>query len=178
MGADIIMPLDECLSYPSDYERVLTSMQLTIRWAQRCKQAHNQESSALFGIVQGGTYKDLREQCALELLKLDFAGYAVGGLSVGEDKSLMYEIISHTVDFLPQQKPRYAMGLGSPEDLFECVAQGIDMFDCVMPTRHARNGMLFTSNGSLIIKHARYADDAKPIDAECGCYPCRHYSRA
>ncbi len=178
LGADIIMPLDECLSYPAEYERALTSMQLTIRWAQRCRDAHNQGGSALFGIVQGGIYKDLREQCALKLVKLDFAGYAVGGLSVGEPKPQMYDIIAHTLDFLPQQKPRYAMGLGSPEDLFECVSRGVDMFDCVMPTRHARNGVLFTSSGSLIIKHAKHTDDAKPIDAECGCYTCRHYSRA
>ncbi len=178
LGSDIIMPLDECLAYPSEYEHALASTQRTSRWAQRCKAAHDQGNSALFGIVQGGIYKDLREQCALELLKLDFAGYAVGGLSVGEPKAMMYEIVAHTVDFLPEQKPRYAMGLGSPEDLFECVARGIDMFDCVMPTRHARNGMLFTSNGRLVIKHAQYADDAKPIAAECGCYTCRHYSRA
>lgn len=178
LGADIIMPLDECLPYPSEYERTRKSMQLTIRWAQRCQEAHNQDGSALFGIVQGGTHKDLREQCALGLIEQGFAGYAVGGLSVGESKPLMYEIVSHTVDFLPEEKPRYAMGLGTPEDLFECVSRGIDMFDCVMPTRHARNGMLFTSEGRLVIKQAQYTEDGRPIDPECGCYTCRNYSRA
>jgi queuine tRNA-ribosyltransferase len=178
LGADIIMPLDECLPYPSDYDRALVSMQRTVRWAQRCKESHDQETGALFGIVQGGTYQDLREQCALSLVELDFAGYAIGGLSVGEEKSLMYDIISHTVAFLPEQKPRYAMGLGGPEDLVECVSRGVDMFDCVMPTRHARNGVLFTSNGRLVIKNARYAADPTPVDPECGCYTCRHYSRA
>jgi queuine tRNA-ribosyltransferase len=172
------MPLDECLPYPSDYDRALVSMQRTVRWAQRCKESHDQETGALFGIVQGGTYQDLREQCALSLVELDFAGYAIGGLSVGEEKSLMYDIISHTVACLPEQKPRYAMGLGGPEDLVECVSRGVDMFDCVMPTRHARNGVLFTSNGRLVIKNARYAADPTPVDPECGCYTCRHYSRA
>jgi queuine tRNA-ribosyltransferase len=178
LGVDIMMVLDECLPYPSDYERSLASIQLTVRWARRCRDVHDDDRQALFGIVQGSVYKDLRERCAVELVGLEFAGYAIGGLSVGESKALRDEVISHTVDFLPEQKPRYAMGIGTPEDLFACVSRGIDMFDCVIPTRHARNGMLFTAEGGLVIKNARYAKDPQPIDPECGCYTCRHYSRA
>jgi queuine tRNA-ribosyltransferase len=178
LGSDIIMPLDECLPYPADYERVQASIQLTIRWARRSLEVHQGGDQALFAIVQGGTYEDLREECALELVKLDFAGYALGGLSVGEHKLKRYEIITHTVDFLPEQKPRYAMGLGGPEELFECVSRGVDMFDCVMPTRHARNGMLFTREGGLVIKNAQYNDDPRPIDPDCACYTCRNYTRA
>ncbi len=178
LGVDILMCLDECLPYPSDYERTAASIGLSLDWAGRCRDVHKQDGSALFGIIQGATYKDLREKCARQLVKMEFNGYAVGGLCVGEDREIMYDIVSHTVDFIPEDKPRYTMGLGTPRDLFKCVSLGIDMFDCVIPTRHARNGSLFTKSGRVIIKNARYAKDAAPIDSKCRCYTCTHYSRA
>lgn len=178
LGADIIMCLDECVPYPASHDYTRESLSLTTSWAQRSRQAHTKKDQALFGIVQGGMFPDLRAQSAREITSLDFHGYALGGLSVGETKEQMYDIVDHTLPFLPREKPRYLMGIGTPQDLLENVKRGIDLFDCVMPTRHARNGMLFTSFGSLVIKNAQYADDPGPIDPECACYTCRNYSRA
>ncbi|MBE3579675.1 MAG: tRNA guanosine(34) transglycosylase Tgt [Caldanaerobacter subterraneus] len=179
LGSDIIMSFDECAPYPADYDYVKRSMELTIKWAERGKKAHkNTDRQALFGIVQGGTYKDLRRECAERLVDMDFPGYAIGGLSVGEPKDLMYEIIDFTTDYLPHDKPRYLMGVGTPEDLIEGVIRGIDMFDCVLPTRIARNGTVFTSRGKLIVRDAPYAEDFSALDEECDCYTCKNYSRA
>lgn len=178
LGADIIMCLDECVPYPSSYDYTRESSSLTTRWAERCKKAHKKNDQALFGIIQGGMFPDLRKQSALEMVNLDFPGYAIGGLSVGETKEIMHEMVDHTLPLIPTDRPRYLMGIGTPQDILECVKKGVDMFDCVMPTRHARNGMLFTSFGSVIIKHAQYADDPRPIDPECRCYTCQNYSRA
>jgi len=178
LGGDIIMCFDECPPYPADYDYVLRSAELTIRWARRCREAKRRDDQALFGIVQGGMHRDLRERSAGELCALGFDGYALGGLSVGEDKRLMYEIMGYCAPLLPQEKPRYVMGIGAPEDLIEGISSGFDMFDCVMPTRNARNGMLFTASGSINIKNAMYAEDNSPIDGECGCYVCRNYNRA
>lgn len=178
LGADIIMAFDECTPYPATYEYARASMERTTRWAKRCKEAHTREDQALFGIVQGGTYRDLREESAREITALDFAGYAIGGLSVGEPKELMHEVLDYTVPLLPEDKPRYLMGVGSPQDLIEGVRRGIDMFDCVLATRVARNGTLFTNNGRVVIKNARYAEDFTPLDEECSCYTCRNYTKA
>jgi queuine tRNA-ribosyltransferase len=178
LGADIIMCLDECTPYPSSFDYTQGSLSLTTRWAERSKKAHKRKDQALFGIIQGGMYPDLRKQSAREIVGFDFPGYAVGGLGVGETKDTLHEILDTTVPLIPHDKPRYLMGVGTPQDLLECAKKGIDMFDCVMPTRHARNGMLFTSFGSLVIKNAEHADDPKPIDPQCGCYTCKHYSRA
>ncbi|MGB0089279.1 MAG: tRNA guanosine(34) transglycosylase Tgt [Planifilum fulgidum] len=179
LGADIIMAFDECPPYPAEREYVQASLERTTRWAERCLKAHRRpQDQALFGIVQGGMYKDLREQSAKQLVAMDFPGYAVGGLSVGEPKELMYEILSHTTPLLPADKPRYLMGVGSPDALIEGVIRGIDMFDCVLPTRIARNGTTMTSQGRLVVRNARYARDFSPLDPECDCYTCRHYTRA
>lgn len=178
IGADIIMCLDECIPYPSSYEYTKSSVGLTSRWARRCKEAKKPDDSMLFGIVQGGFYKDLRLKSAQELIDIDFNGYALGGLSVGEPKSIMWEMIDTVVDVLPPNKPKYLMGVGFPEDIVEGVYRGIDMFDCVIPTRHARNGSLFTREGRINIKHARYTNDESPIDERCTCYTCRTFSRA
>ncbi|HEX9023437.1 MAG TPA: tRNA guanosine(34) transglycosylase Tgt [Geobacteraceae bacterium] len=178
LGADIIMCFDECTPYPAEYDYVRRSAELTTRWAERCRKAKRRPDQALFGIVQGGMFKDLRERSAAELRALDFDGYALGGLSVGEEREVMYEIIAHSAPLLPHDKPRYVMGIGTPEDLIEGINAGIDMFDCVMPTRNARNGMLFTEGGSINIKNAAYAEDPSPIDGECSCYVCANYSRA
>ena len=179
LGADIIMAFDECIPYPSSRDYVADSTALSGRWAKRCKEARNREDgAALFGIVQGGMHADLRAQSAEELMEIGFDGYAVGGLSVGEEAELMYDMMEATLPLLPIDQPRYVMGVGTPENLMEGVARGVDMFDCVMPTRNARNGVLFTSFGKVVIKQARYADDPLPIDPECDCYVCRHYSRA
>jgi queuine tRNA-ribosyltransferase len=178
LGSDITMVLDECVPYPATYNYALASQELTTRWARRAKAAHRCAEQALFGIVQGGMYADLREKSAQELVELDFDGYALGGFSVGETKQLMDGLIEQTAACLPAEKPRYLMGVGTPADLLRCVKLGVDMFDCVMPTRNARNGCLFTSQGKLIIKNARYAQDTSPIDSQCGCYTCQHYSRA
>lgn len=178
LGADILMVLDECPPYPLEKIKVEASLARTIRWAKRCKKAHDGESGALFGIVQGGMHRDLRKKGVEELVEIGFDGYALGGLSVGEPKELMYEIIGETAPLLPPHHPRYLMGVGKPEDLVNCVAMGIDMFDCVIPTRCARNGLLFTNGGKLVIKHARYREDPRPIDETCDCYTCRHFSRA
>jgi queuine tRNA-ribosyltransferase len=178
LDSDIAMVLDECVPHPATYDYALTSQELTTRWARRAKAAHRCAEQALFGIVQGGMYADLREKSARELVELDFDGYALGGFSVGETKRLMYDLIGGTTACLPEAKPRYLMGVGTPADLLRCVKLGVDMFDCVMPTRNARNGCLFTRQGKLIIKNARYAQDTRPIDSQCGCYTCQHYSRA
>jgi queuine tRNA-ribosyltransferase len=178
LGADIIMPLDECLPYPVEHERTKESLGLTLRWTERCKKAHDNHRQALFGIVQGATYRDLRIECARELVQMDFAGYALGGLSVGETPHKMYEILDYTVDELPPEKPRYLMGCGPPLDIFEAVERGIDLFDCVMPTRNARNASLMTSQGVVIVKNAEYATDFSPLDPECDCPTCRYYTRA
>jgi len=178
LGSDIAMALDECVPYPAAYDYALTSQELTTRWARRAKAAHRAREQALFGIVQGEMYKDVREKSARELIELDLDGYALGGFCVGETKRLMYDVIEHTAGCLPEDKPRYLMGVGTPADLLRCVKLGVDMFDCVMPTRNARNGCLFTRQGKLIIKNAPYARDARPIDPACACYTCHHYSRA
>jgi len=179
LGADIIMAFDECPPYPADREYVRQSMERTVRWAERCRKAHAREDEqALFGIVQGGMYADLRLECAKLLTSMDFPGYAIGGLSVGEPKPLMYEMLEITVPHLPQDKPRYLMGVGSPDALLEGSIRGIDMFDCVLPTRIARNGTVMTSTGRLVVRNAKYARDFGPLDPDCGCYTCRNYSRA
>lgn len=178
IGADIIMAFDECVSYPSDYRYVMNSVELTTRWARRCREQEIDDGQALFGIVQGGMYSDLREKSAKDLVEMDFDGYALGGLSVGEDKKTRTAVVGETRGFLPDEKPVYLMGVGTPEDLVEGVNLGVDMFDCVMPTRNARNGTLFTGRGRLTIKNARYRDDQRPIDEDCGCYTCSNFSRA
>ncbi|MBZ4655930.1 MAG: queuine tRNA-ribosyltransferase [Thermoanaerobacter sp.] len=179
LGSDIMMSFDECAPYPADYDYVKKSMELTIKWAERGKRAHkNTEKQALFGIVQGGTYEDLRKECAQRLVDMDFPGYSIGGLSVGEPKNVMYDIVDLTTEYLPEDKPRYLMGVGSPDDLIEGVIRGVDMFDCVLPTRIARNGTVFTSKGKLIVRDAPYAEDFSPLDEECDCYTCKNYSRA
>ena len=178
LGADIIMAFDECVTYPSNYRYVLNSVRLTSQWARTCINIRSGYSQALFGIVQGGMYSDLREMSAKELVAMDFDGYALGGLSVGEDRETRSRIIGETKCFLPESKPVYLMGVGAPEDLVEAVMQGVDMFDCVMPTRNARNGSLFTTKGRLTIKNAKYIDDERPIDENCKCHTCSNYSRA
>lgn len=179
LGADIIMAFDECIPYPSTREYVIDSTNRSTRWALRCKQARaKDDGAALFGIVQGGMFPELRRSCAEDLIDIGFEGYAVGGLSVGEEAELMYEVMDNTLPLLPQDRPRYVMGVGTPENLIEGVSRGVDMFDCVMPTRNARNGVLFTTFGKLSIKQARYQTDELPIDPACDCYVCRNYSRA
>lgn len=178
LGADIVMAFDECVPYPAEYDYARASTERTTRWAARCKAALTREDQSLFGIVQGGMYKQLRTQSAQELMELDFPGYAVGGLSVGEPKELMYEMLEHTVRQLPAGKPRYLMGVGTPDCLVEGVLHGVDMFDCVFPTRVARNGTAMTRHGRLVVKNAEYARDFRPIDEQCDCYACRNYSRA
>ena len=178
LGADIIMAFDECVPYPADFKYTRESMELTLRWAQRCKDTMTNPNQGLFGIVQGGMYKDLRIECANRLVDMDFPGYAVGGLSVGEPKELMYEMLDITLEHLPQNKARYLMGVGTPDCLVEGVMRGVDMFDCVYPTRVARNGTAMTWNGRLVIKNAQYEHDFHPIDEHCNCYTCRNYSRA
>jgi queuine tRNA-ribosyltransferase len=178
LGADIIMAFDECVPYPAEHDYAKASTQRTTRWAERCLKAHSRADQALFGIVQGGMYQDLRAASARDLVSLDFPGYAIGGLSVGEPKPLMYEILEYTVPLLPVHKARYLMGVGTPDCLVEGVSHGVDMFDCVFPTRVARNGTVMTSQGRLVIKNAEFARDFRPIDPDCGCYTCRNFSRA
>ncbi len=178
LAGDIIMAFDECVPYPADYEYVLNSVRLTSLWARRCLEQKRNNSQDIFGIVQGGMYGDLREKSARELVEMGFDGYALGGLSVGEDSETRHRIIRETVPFLPEDKPLYLMGVGLPEDILEAVMLGVDMFDCVLPTRNARNGTLFTAKGRLIIKNSIYTDDPGPVDEACGCYTCSHYSRA
>lgn len=179
IGADIIMSFDECPPFPATRKYVADSLETTLDWARRGREAHkNSNNQALFGIVQGGIYPELREESAQKLIEMDFPGYAIGGLAVGEDKTDMYRITKLLSDLLPIDKPRYLMGVGTPSDLLENIANGIDMFDCVMPTRNARKGTIFTGNGKMIIKAARYKDDFEPIDKECKCYTCQNFSRA
>lgn len=179
LGADIIMAFDECIPYPAEADYVSRSTARSERWARRCKDARTVgDGAALFGIVQGGMDQELRRQSAQGLIDIGFEGYALGGLSVGEEIELMYEVMDHSLPLLPANSPRYVMGVGTPENLIEGIARGADMFDCVMPTRNARNGVLFTSYGKVSIKQARYREDDSPIDPDCDCYVCRHYSRA
>ncbi len=179
LGSDIMMAFDECAPYPADRNYVKNSLERTTRWLKRCKEYHkNTEQQSLFGIMQGGMYKDLRKQSAEEIVELDLPGYAIGGLSVGEPKEIMYEVMDDCVDYLPADKPRYLMGVGSPDCLFEGVERGIDMFDCVLPTRIARHGLAMTSQGRVNIKNAKYERDFTPLDPNCDCYTCRNYSKA
>jgi queuine tRNA-ribosyltransferase len=178
LNSDIVMIFDECTPYPADERTAGESMRLSLRWAARSKAAHGDNPNALFGIVQGGMHEHLRDESLRELERIGFDGYAIGGLSVGEPKEDMSRILRHTTPQLPQGKPRYLMGVGTPEDLVAGVSQGIDMFDCVMPTRNARNGMMFTRRGDIKIKNAQYRMDMRPLDEECGCYTCRNFTRA
>lgn len=179
LGADIIMAFDECPPYPATRDYLEVSLRRTLDWAVRCKAAHTRpHDQALFAIVQGGEHRDLRQQAAEQLVALDFPGYAIGGLSVGEPKPLMHEILEYTTPLLPANKPRYLMGVGSPDDLFEGVQRGIDMFDCVLPTRIARNGTVLTSRGKVVIRNAKYAQDMRPLDEACACRVCQQFSRA
>ncbi len=178
LGSDIAMVLDECVPYPSPYEYVKASMERTNRWAKRCLQVRQENDPALFAIVQGGMHRDLREKSAQTLVEMGFQGYAMGGLSVGEPKSMMLDVLEWTTSLLPEKTPRYLMGVGTPEDIIDAVMLGVDFFDCVLPTRNARNGTLFTSSGKLSIKQAQYAEDRRPVDETCACYTCRYYSRA
>ena len=178
LGSDIMMCLDTCIPYPASREEAVKGTDLTTRWAKRSRAAQPATGQLLFGIVQGGMYPDLRAQALESLVEIGFDGYALGGLSVGEPEQVMYDLTEAIAPQMPADHPRYLMGVGTPENLIESVWRGIDMFDCVMPTRNARNGMLFTSQGRVVIKNARYQDDPLPVDEECGCYTCRHYSRA
>ncbi len=179
LGSDIMMAFDECVKYGADYEYTKQSKDLTTRWAKRCKEYHkNTDKQALFGIVQGGMFKDLREQSAKELVEIDFPGYAVGGLSVGEPAEIMYDVLGHTTKFLPQDKPRYLMGVGSPDYLIEAVLRGIDMCDCVLQTRIARNGTAMTSKGKITVRNATYERDFTTLDDECDCYTCKNHTKA
>lgn len=178
LNSDIVMIFDECTPYPATEKASADSMQLSLRWAQRSKQAHEGNPNALFGIVQGGMYESLRDESLAGLVDIGFDGFAIGGLSVGEPKEDMLRILAHTAPQMPREKPRYLMGVGTPEDLLDAVSMGVDMFDCVMPTRNARNGWLFTRNGDIKLKNARYRQDDSPLDPECQCYTCRNFSRA
>jgi len=178
LGSDIMMCLDTCIPQPADRATTVEKTNLTSRWARRCRQAHVKKDQLLFGIVQGGMYPELRGQSARELIDIGFDGYAIGGLSVGETKEQMHDMTEATVACLPGDFSRYLMGVGTPQDLVEGVWRGVDMFDCVMPTRNARNGTLFTSRGKVVLKNARYREDKEPLDSRCSCYTCRNYSRA
>ena len=178
LGADIIMAFDECPALPNDYAYLKNSMEMTLRWAERCQKAHRNSDQLLFGIVQGGMERDLRQASIDGTVAIGFPGYAIGGLSVGEEKKLMYETLAYTAPLLPADKPRYLMGVGTPEDLVYGVRCGIDMFDCVMPTRNARNGSLFTTKGIIRIRNAKYRRDFSPLDPECACYTCQNFTRA
>ncbi|MFO7153982.1 MAG: tRNA guanosine(34) transglycosylase Tgt [Caldicoprobacter oshimai] len=178
LGADIIMAFDECVPYPCDYETAKDAVERTSRWARRCKAAHQREDQALFGIIQGSVFRDLRMRSLEQLLELDFPGYGIGGLSVGEPKPVMYEILEHMIPAMPKDKPRYLMGVGSPDCLIEGVIRGVDMFDCVLPTRTARTGLAMTSRGKVMLRNAPYQRDFSPLDPECDCYTCQNFSRA
>ena len=178
LGSDILMVFDECTPFPATEEQARDSMELSLRWARRSKDAQRGWPGALFGIVQGGMYPDLRRRSLDGLMEIGFDGYALGGLSVGEPRDVMYRLVSELAPQLPATQPRYLMGVGTPEDIVHAVASGVDMFDCVLPTRNARNGWLYTSNGVLRVRNAAYANDLRPVDESCGCYTCRHYSRA
>lgn len=179
LGSDILMPLDECVHYPCSKDYAKIALQRTIDWAQRSKKVMaNQNGKLLFGIVQGATYEDLRQECVQKLMAQDFDGYAIGGVSVGEPKNLRYNIVEFTSEKLPQEKPRYLMGVGVPQDIIEAVEFGIDMFDCVVPTRYGRNGTAFTHAGKLTVRNAPYIEDFTPLDKECSCYTCNNFNRA
>ncbi|AUJ76579.1 tRNA guanosine(34) transglycosylase Tgt [Bacillus siamensis] len=179
LGSDIMMAFDECPPYPAEYDYMKRSVERTSRWAERCLEAHGRsDEQGLFGIVQGGEYEDLRTQSAKDLVSLDFPGYAIGGLSVGEPKHVMNRVLEFTTPLLPKDKPRYLMGVGSPDALIDGAIRGVDMFDCVLPTRIARNGTVFTNEGRLNMKNAKYERDFRPIDEECSCHTCKNYSRA
>ena len=181
LGSDIIMCLDNCIQYPATRGQSLSALETTTRWAQRCKQAWQEtenDSNTLFGIVQGSMFKDLRQRSADDLMNIGFNGYAIGGLSVGEPAEMMLEMADFTLPLLPEDRPRYIMGVGTPENLIELAALGADMFDCVLPTRNARNGQLFTPNGAINISNSQFKDDTEPIESDCRCYTCRNYSRA
>lgn len=179
LGSDIMMAFDECPPYPATHDYMKASVERTSRWAERCLEAHQKpDQQGLFGIVQGGEYEDLRKQSAQDLLSLDFPGYAIGGLSVGEPKDVMNRVLEFTTPLLPNEKPRYLMGVGSPDSLVDGAIRGVDMFDCVLPTRIARNGTCMTSNGRLVVRNAKYARDFTPLDENCDCYTCRNYTKA
>ncbi len=178
LGADIIMTFDECPPYGVSYQETLRAVKLTTEWARRCKRTHGDSGQALFGIIQGGFFEDLRRRSASEIVEIGFDGYATGGLSVGEPKPLLHEMIHFTADLLPSERPRYLMGIGDLMDVMEAVEAGYDMFDCVMPTRNARNGTLFTSEGRVSIQRAEYRSDPSPVDPNCSCYTCRHFTKA
>ncbi len=178
LGADIIMAFDECCPYPSTYEYTKNSMERTTRWAQRCKEAHTTKDQSLFGIIQGGFYKDLREKSTKDLIELDFPGYAIGGISVGEPKEEFLDILRYTAPLMPENKPRYLMGVGTPDYLIEAAIAGIDMCDCVLPTRLARHGTALTSKGKVVVRNNTYERDWNPLDEECDCYTCKNYTRA
>lgn len=178
LGSDIAMVFDECIPYPADYDYALASTDRTTRWAKRCKEIHDHPYQVLFGIVQGGMYPELRKRSAEALQEIDFPGYSIGGLSVGESKELMYEVLEATTPLLPKHKPRYLMGVGTPDCLVEGVARGVDMFDCVYPTRVARNGTVLTHKGRLVVRNAEYARDFRPLEEGCTCYTCQNFTRA
>jgi len=178
LGADIAMIFDECTPYPASEREVADSMRLSLRWAERSRRAHEGNSNAVFGIVQGGMFESLRDESLSELQRIGFDGYAIGGLSVGEPKAEMLRVLRHVAPALPAQCPRYLMGVGTPADIVAAVQTGIDLFDCVLPTRNARNGWLFTRSGTVKLRNSRYKDDPRPVDAECACYTCRNFSRA
>ena len=178
LDADVVMIFDECTPYPLDEREAAASMRLSLRWAERSKRAHGGNNNALFGIVQGGMHEELRDESLRGLQKIGFDGYAIGGLSVGEPKADMQRVLRHTAPQLPSAAPRYLMGVGTPADIVDAVVSGIDMFDCVMPTRNARNGWIFTRSGTIRLRNARYRDDIRPLDEECGCYTCQHFSRS
>ena len=178
LNSDIIMIFDDCTPYPATQEQARASMELSLKWAKRCKEVHGDHPAALFGIIQGGMFTGLREQSAKALVEMEFDGYAVGGLSVGEPVDMIMETLENTMPFMPGDKPRYLMGVGTPEDIVAAVLLGIDMFDCVMPTRNARNGHLFTPTGDIRIRNAEHRNSEKPLDEECDCYTCKNYSRA
>ena len=178
LGADMIMSFDECPPYPASHEYMKNSVERTLRWAKRGKEAHNNKKQALFGIVQGGEFEDLRELSAKKTVEMDFLGYSIGGTSVGESKEVMYKMVDYSIKHLPEDKPRYLMGVGSADAILESVLRGVDMFDCVLPTRIARHGTLMTSTGRVNIKNKQYEEDFTPIDAECDCYACKNYTKA
>lgn len=178
LGSDIIMPLDECLPYPSDYDKTKESLKITHDWAERSQNAHHNEEQWLFGIIQGGMYEDLRKESARFMVQSGFKGFSIGGLSVGEPKDLMHKMIDAVVPELPDNAPRYLMGVGKPDDFFECIERGVDMFDCVLPTRIGRNGSLLTHKGKINIRNAKFTKDFSPPDPQCKCYVCRNHSRA
>ena len=178
LGSDIMMAFDECTPYPATFAEAEKSLSLTVQWAKWCKEAKTQSHQALFGIIQGGIYPELRKRAVEDICAIGFDGYAIGGVSVGEPRNLMLDSTAATAPLLPWEKPRYLMGVGMPADIIDCVYHGIDMFDCVIPTRSARHGLLFTNQEKIVIKHARYREDESPLDSTCDCYTCRNYSRA